>query len=94
LLLFFRKEDPSLLAGTQKKPELGTLAACVSAVAPGVAAYSSSLDQAGRMFFFGKKNQKTFDCLGRACPGNAEPGSLEFFASFFFKKEGLPSSPP
>jgi hypothetical protein len=43
------------------------------------------------MFFFEKKNQKTF-ALGGAGPCGSPrhcPGSKSFFASFFSKKEAL-----
>jgi hypothetical protein len=43
------------------------------------------------MFFFEKKNQKTFiPC--RVVAGRNPPGDKSFFASFFSKKEVLPSS--
>jgi hypothetical protein len=46
-----------------------------------------------RMFFFEKKNQKTFTSLGRVLPGKAEAETDKSFLLLFFKKEGLPSEP-
>jgi hypothetical protein len=43
----------------------------------------------GRMFFFEKKNQKTFMSC-RALASGHPTGNTGFFASFFSKKEGLP----
>jgi hypothetical protein len=43
------------------------------------------------MFFFEKKNQKTFIRLARTSPEGPRPTNESFFASFFSKKEALPS---
>jgi hypothetical protein len=43
------------------------------------------------MFFFEKKNQKTFTCLAAAFPERLGLG-FESFLLLFFKKEVLPSS--
>jgi hypothetical protein len=41
------------------------------------------------MFFFEKKNQKTFTGLGRAYPERPQPNMQKFFASFFSKKKSF-----
>jgi hypothetical protein len=45
------------------------------------------------MFFFEKKNQKTFQPLSRACPRQTRQGWKSLFASFSSEKEdsSLPS---
>jgi hypothetical protein len=40
----------------------------------------------GRVFFFEKKKQKTFDPFGFGLPGKARPSSQKFFGSFFQKR--------
>jgi hypothetical protein len=40
-------------------------------------------------FFFGKKKQKTFFKLGRACFGATGPSGQKFFAPLFLKKRLL-----
>jgi hypothetical protein len=46
----------------------------------------------GRMFFFEKKNQKTFSLLARDA-GKTRDSIKKFFASFFQKRSALPSAP-
>jgi hypothetical protein len=45
------------------------------------------------MFFFEKKNQKTFTSLDREQPGKAAAEMDKSFLLLFFKKEGFPSEP-
>jgi hypothetical protein len=40
------------------------------------------------MFFFEKKNQKTFVTLRRSLQGTSAPGQKSLFASFSSEKEG------
>jgi hypothetical protein len=44
--------------------------------------------QEARMFFFEKKNQKTFTSLG-ACWSEVRDSDQKFFASFFQKKKAF-----
>jgi hypothetical protein len=41
------------------------------------------------MFFFEKKNQKTFASLGRASQERPKPNNQKFFASFFQKRSSF-----
>jgi hypothetical protein len=41
------------------------------------------------MFFFEKKNQKTFAVLGLAYPGRPKPKLTEVFCFFFSKKKAF-----
>jgi len=45
------------------------------------------------MFFFEKKNQKTFNCLGPHYPEKPKPYRLKVFCFFFSKKKCFPSFP-
>jgi hypothetical protein len=43
----------------------------------------------GSVFFFEKKNQKTFATLGRAFPGRQKPKGTKVFCFFFSKKKAF-----
>jgi len=48
-------------------------------------------EQESKVFFFGKKNQKTFPTFGRACPRARPKGGKVFLLLFLQKKKILPS---
>jgi hypothetical protein len=65
--------------------------------APAAKRSSRQTGQSGevsKLFFFEKKNQKTFTGLGRASPERPKPNRQKFFASFFQKRRPVLSRQP
>jgi hypothetical protein len=50
-------------------------------------ACTSAEKEEGKVFFFEKKKQKTFICLGLCLSGWAQPGRQRFFGSLFEQEQ-------